>query len=69
MPNVDEIPELTEEDVQRIINHQLTEEISNNDIRDTIHSESYEDNGKIIPISEQAVDTFPNRIILKSADF
>lgn len=84
-PNVDEVPEITDEDIQQIINSQsldsledlqidaledLEEMLNGNKEQEntdaTVHSVSNEDDGKIIPISEQAVNNFPNRIILKT---
>lgn len=84
MPNIDEIPEITEEDIEQIINSQSLDSLQDlqidalegieemlgmnkeqNNTDATVHSVSNEDDGKIIPISEQSVNNFPNRIILK----
>lgn len=87
MSNVDEVPEITEEDIQQIINSQsldllddlqidalesFQEPLNRNEVQEntdaTVHSVSDEDDGKIIPISEQAVNNFPNRIILTTSE-
>lgn len=75
-PNCEDIPNISDEDVRQIIDstRTLTTQADLSDRPDdpedplketleTIHSTD-EDNGKVIPISEQAVNTFSNRINL-----
>ncbi|POS82904.1 hypothetical protein EPUL_005150, partial [Erysiphe pulchra] len=63
LPNVNELPVLTDEELENILsspNNQPNDEIDSNA---TIHS-TQEDNGKVIPITESSVNIYPNRIIL-----
>lgn len=69
-PNIDELPLLTDEDVQNIINSQLDDNITDENLHEQIENETLatrhstqEDDGKVVPISEQAVNNFNNRII------
>lgn len=79
VPNIDELPELTNEDLDQILNSQIDNpqaisnvinelendgpQADNNSNLETVHS-TQEDNGKVIPISEQIVNVFSNRLIL-----
>lgn len=81
--NVDELPEITDQDIENILNSQLEnpdelpriiEDLQTlltnppDDTNDeTVHSTD-DDNGKAIPISEQAVNIFPNRIIFNTGE-
>lgn len=72
--NVGEEPDLTDEDIERILNAQIqdTADVTENPIDsqsnpETIHSTN-DDGGKVIPISEQAVNIFPNRVIFNSGE-
>lgn len=73
LPNVNELPVLSDEELENILNptdnrhtgndlNNPTEE-NNDDSNATIHS-TQEDNGKAIPITESSVNIYPNRIIL-----
>lgn len=71
IPNCHEIPNISDEDIEEIIKNTRIEttQIDLNaldtfeETLETIHSVD-EDDGKIIPISEQSVNNFANRIIL-----
>lgn len=76
LPNVSELPELGDEELENILNPQNDElsipnnseqqnlnDDQNSDTDATIHS-TQEDNGKVIPITEKSVNIYPNRVIL-----
>lgn len=79
LPVIDDLPVITDEDVMNILNSQNEEypllgmedhpdetEIENDTLA-TQHS-TQEDNGKVLPISEQPVNNFNNRLIIKSGE-
>lgn len=73
LPNVNELPVLSDEELENILNSPNNSQINDNpnqqndendnDSNATIHS-TQEDNGKVIPITESSVNMYPNRIIL-----
>lgn len=71
--NIGEEPDITDEDLDRIIQSQIFENnaaIEADEMRtnlDTVHSTN-DDDGKCIPISEQSVNIFPNRVIFNSGE-
>lgn len=75
LANIDELPQITDEELQQIFQSgsdnnseaELDLDYDNllEDCRSTVHSISNEDDGKIIPITEQPVNYFHNRLIFK----
>ena len=70
--NFEEYPEITQEDIDRVIQEfqdppLINNEIIENETLGTVHS-TQEDNGKYLPISERPVNVFPNRIIVNSGE-
>ena len=81
IPNIDESPGISNEELDRILENQVLDNQAfqeivadieqvppdNSETIETVHS-TQEDDGKAIPISERSVNSFPNRMIFKLGD-